>query len=179
MFTLRHAKKMVLTTLASLALVSTAQAFTPQQGFQLDLKQAPGRFEVLEEFDNEAVLDTKTGLIWEQSPSQDSSYWWIAAHKCLTSTTGGQFGWRLPTVSELSSLLDPNNYNRLPYDHPFKVETGVPYWTQTGLPDEPALAYAIEFGDYSPIDFQNKNNQLPRWCVRAPDVGSQFYAAAD
>lgn len=179
MFPIRHAKKMILTTLATLTLAATAQAFTPQPGFQLDLKKAPGRFQILAEFDDEAVLDTKTGLIWQRTPDLEASYWWISAHQCLTRETGGQYGWRLPTIEELGTLMDTNNNNRLPWNHPFEVETGEAFWTQTGVPDSPKLAYALQFKGYMPIEFFNKNANLPSWCVRSPDAGSPFYASAD
>lgn len=179
MRTLHYGKKMILSMLATLVFASAAQAFTPQPGFQLDLQKAPGRFKILEEFDNEAVLDTKTGLIWEKTPDADPHYWMIAVDFCMSRTHGGQFGWRLPTVNELSTLMDTNNYNRLPFNHPFEVDTDMRYWTQTGHPSYAVLAYAIEFGDWLPIDSANKDHMLGRWCVRSPHAGSQFFAVAE
>ncbi len=178
MKTLRVPKTTILAMLAALALGQGAHGFTPEPGLQLDLQKAPGRFQVLEEFDDEAVLDTRTGLIWERTPSEDTYYWYIAVDFCMTRQSGGHYGWRLPTVEELSSLLDTNNYNRLPWNHPFDVDTGVKYWTQTGVPDYAVLAYAVEFKGYMPIESAHKNDQLGRWCVRSPYAGSQFYAAA-
>ena len=67
-----------------------------------------------------AVLDRETGLVWEQSPSSDKWVWSSASYVCHISTTGGRRGWRLPTLQELQSLLDPNKTDlSLPSGHPF------------------------------------------------------------
>src|SRR5262249_14464349 len=62
-----------------------------------------------------AVRDNQTGLVWEQTPAP-SYHTWIqlgsgygpsARQECTLRKTGGQRGWRLPSVHELNSLVDP------------------------------------------------------------------------
>src|SRR6185503_17367616 len=58
----------------------------------------PKRFKVLGQFNNEAVLDNETGLVWERSPSTAKYAWntWLSAHIwCNTRTIGGRFGWKV------------------------------------------------------------------------------------
>ena len=90
-----------------------------------DRKMAPAnRFVVLTNWNSEAVLDKETGLMWEKSPSVigDGVLWSAARSHCLGSTTGNRKGWRLPSIHELQSLIDPSVPSpapMLPPGHPF------------------------------------------------------------
>ena len=79
----------------------------------------------------EAVLDNETGLVWERRPNATKTGWASACVYCNDGEVGGRFGWRLPTVEELSSLVDRTELDpTLPADHPFiGVQTESPYWT--------------------------------------------------
>src|SRR5438270_8218804 len=74
------------------------------------------RFIVLLNFNSEAVLDRETGLVWQKSPSTLTARWDTAISFCQFASTGGRFGWRLPTAAELYSLGDPST--GLPTGHP-------------------------------------------------------------
>ena len=78
------------------------------------------RFVVLSNWNSEAVLDRETGLVWEQSPSAVPVQWNAAYDLCLTLSKGNRQGWRLPTFSELASLVElPSDALSLPPGHPF------------------------------------------------------------
>jgi hypothetical protein len=81
------------------------------------------------------VLDKETGLVWEQSPTGvgDSVYWSSALQGCADLFKGGRLGWRLPSVQELASLVDPAQYDpALPSGHLFSnVRTDILYWSAT------------------------------------------------
>src|SRR5688572_1502638 len=69
------------------------------------------------------VLDKETGLVWEQSPDATTkSTWEVAQVVCNLKAVGNRKGWRVPSVNELASLLDPSNpagNPDLPVGHPF------------------------------------------------------------
>jgi hypothetical protein len=83
------------------------------------------RLVVLANFNNEAVLDRETGLVWEKTPDVLSRFRFLANQFCLERRTGGRMGWRLPKAEELFSLIDPAQISggllALPPGHPFVV----------------------------------------------------------
>src|SRR2546429_8949126 len=60
---------------------------------------AAERFVVLEAFNNKAVRDNETGLVWEQSPAISANSWSGAATTCAQQAVGGRRGWRLPSFA--------------------------------------------------------------------------------
>src|SRR5262249_20915800 len=69
--------------------------------------QALPRFTVLADYNNAAVRDNSTGLVWEQTPLGTTSDWSSARFQCINKNVGNMRGWRLPSVVELTSLIDP------------------------------------------------------------------------
>lgn len=146
-----------------------------------DQKIATGRFVVLSNFSNEAVLDRETGLVWWKRVEESSPY--IATGYCATSTKGGRMGWRLPTISEVTSLLDPSINNGavppLPVGHPFEnipaTEQGRGFYLYSGttLPGYPDrllaagwwrnITYFIDVSSFPASDSSTTNYLL---CVR-------------
>ena len=128
------------------------------------------RFVVLANWNNEAVFDRKTGLIWERSPNQSFSDWTQAQERCEHLVLGKHKGWRLPTIFELATLVDqsvPAPGPTLPAGHPFIVAPSF-YWSATSDITNESNAWGIGFnigdvgsGIKSSIDFV--------WCVRDGD----------
>lgn len=79
------------------------------------------RFTVLADFNNEAVRDNETGLVWERSPDLAFRTWSDALRHCANREVGGRFGFRLPSMPELATLVDTNTAGpiHLPAGHPF------------------------------------------------------------
>jgi hypothetical protein len=114
------------------------------------------RFQVLGEFNGEAVLDRETGLVWERDPTaigssgqEDSGVdiWSIATFKCIRKAVGNRKGWRLPAVHELATLVDvtvPRDTVRLPPGHPFQNIGLDFYWTATTHADDTTRAGFLE-----------------------------------
>lgn len=113
------------------------------------ITNAQERFRVLSEFNNEAVLDRETGLVWERTPSTQPVAWPNARLLCAQKATGGRGGWRLPAFNELSSLVDPAVQNaglpQLPPNHPFQQVQPGKYWSDTQFADQPGFAVIVHF----------------------------------
>jgi hypothetical protein len=140
---------------------------------------SPKRFKVLSEFSNAAVLDKETGLVWEQSPlhpdgEETGTRTWIPAQAdCNVKIVGNRKGWRLPTVQELATLLDPSNPGGnpdLPVGHPFSNVQSSFYWSATSNVELPASAWTVDFSEadnpVGGIGGITKNVPLFVWCVR-------------
>jgi hypothetical protein len=127
------------------------------------------RFELV--FNDEAVFDRETGLVWQRTPHNNSSIWSGAVNDCIFQEVGGKLGWRLPTVEELLTLVDKSQSNpALPSGHPFlDVRLDDHYWTAT-TKTEPSgttrYSYRVHFGGGS-LFYEDKQTFLYSWCVRA------------
>ena len=127
----------------------------------------------------EAVLDRETGLVWEQSPGKIPGSPKIfkesfdRAVDCVDRTTGGRRGWRLPSVWELSTLIDPVNRNpALPSGHPFEnVSSDIRFWTTTpfSVGFDAGTAWVVSFdGDFPGAGTTGPDQFFRLWCVRGP-----------
>ena len=131
------------------------------------------RFVVLLDWSSKAVLDRETGLVWEQSPATTTHDWTTARSQCTSRTTGGRKGWRLPSVHELASLIDPSVAFpglALQSGHPFtNVSTDAQspgYWSASSDPDVPAIGWDVFFTGGFVFRGVFKTSSLRAWCVR-------------
>lgn len=130
---------------------------------------AAQRFVVLPTFKNEAVLDKETGLVWERSPQTTSTRWVVARRACLENKVGGQSGWRLPSLQELTSLVDPSVAPPGPTlspGHPFLSVKSTVYWSATRVDEDARGSWAVHFGLGGGATFINWAHSVPSWCVR-------------
>jgi hypothetical protein len=129
-------------------------------------KPSASRFTVLAEFNGAAVRDNNTGLVWEQMPTMAMD-WGSARFQCLNKPVGGTRGWRLPSVAELTSLVDPS---LVPPYVPPTVFAGVlvgNYWSSTSIMDGGAInKYSVNFGDGMVGITAKSNTTVNVWCVR-------------
>ncbi|HEX4968446.1 MAG TPA: DUF1566 domain-containing protein, partial [Nitrospiraceae bacterium] len=106
------------------------------------------RFTVLANFGGAAVRDNNTGLEWEQSPTITTMDWLNARFECANRTIGNLKGWRLPSIPELASLVDPSvafGEVHLPPGHPFTNVQTNNYWSATSFADNAAQAWGVLF----------------------------------
>ena len=117
--------------------------------------KGPGRFQVLSKFTNAAVFDKETGLVWEQSPNGvDTRTWLNAQIHCNQKTVGNRKGWRLPTIQELASLVepgDPPGGPDLPPGHPFDNVQSSDYWSATTSAGDTGSAWLVSL-DTAPAE---------------------------
>src|SRR5436190_309921 len=93
------------------------------------------RFIVLMNWNNAAVLDRETGLVWQREPFARVGFSFRqsdAIFQCQNANIGGRGGWRLPAPEELMSLVDFGQSNpALPPGHPFQGVSNEDYSTAT------------------------------------------------
>jgi len=146
---------------------------TPSWDQQLPAAQ---RFIVLSNWNNAAVLDRETGLVWQRTPgvpgTLTSDPWVNAAFVCHKlgnapfNTAINRLGWRLPSVEELASLIDLTQSNpALPAGHPFQGVQNDLYWTASSEEGAPVRAYAIGL-DNGFMVLADKTESVNFWCVR-------------
>jgi hypothetical protein len=119
------------------------------------------------------VLDRETGLVWEKTPDTTTRDWDSSVEHCYNRTVGGEIGqsmgWRLPTIDELFTLVEPMTVGtpKLPAGHPFSGIAGE-YWTATTRP-APNVSDAYSWdSDTAAVSTWNKVATRRAWCVRAP-----------
>jgi hypothetical protein len=184
--TAMYAIFVIVATLALAASAGAENSTTVDQSTQPHLKSwsniipnANRRFIVLADFNNEAVLDRETGLVWERAPLGSPMNWYDAVRTCWTHTAGGRMGWHLPTIEELASLVDPAaaaSGLALPPGHPFQNIQPSAYWsTTTDVRPQflPSQAWEVRFHVGSTGD-AGKDNSDYRWCVRGGTQGDKY-----
>ncbi len=131
---------------------------------------AENRFFLLAAFNDGAVLDKETGLIWELSPEPTRVTWNEARMTCGQRKTGGQKGWRLPSPAEMRSLVGPAvdapGPNISP-GHPFLNIQPTSYWTVVPEDNLPSYARYLDAFLGNVLSFI-KIYTFPVWCVRGP-----------
>jgi hypothetical protein len=163
---------------ALLMVAHLALAGPPSWDDQINM---PSRFKVLKEFNDAAVLDKETGLVWEQSPDTGERTWVNALAHCYTREVGGRrgdrgdliiggrrLGWRLPTIEELASLIDPTIATpgpTLPLGHPFSNVQSSLYWSATSNASSTSNAWGVYLSG-SGVTNDGKTVALHVWCVR-------------
>jgi hypothetical protein len=126
------------------------------------------RFVILPALNNDGVLDKATGLVWEKSPQTASAKWSVARRICAEKNIGGQKGWRLPSLSELQSVVDPSIAPpgpTLPPGHPFLAVQSAVYWSDTRPGEDPKGAWAVHFGLGGGAVFIHWTHAVQVWCV--------------
>jgi Protein of unknown function (DUF1566) len=134
-----------------------------------------GRFMVLTNMASAAVLDRETGLVWERSPAASTSIWNGARFDCVERKTGNRNGWRLPSMPELASLVDPavTSGPTLPPGHPFSNVQSANYWSATTVADNTDYAWKVGF-DGGGVANSVKTDGNHVWCVRGGMNADQY-----
>jgi hypothetical protein len=154
------------------ALTLFASPLAAQVGTTWDKQfSGPTRYRILGDFGNAAVFDKETGLVWEKSPSTVTFNPAEAHAHCNTALVGNRFGWRLPTIQELASLIDPTQANpALNSGHPFSnviADGSDCYWSATEAALNPP--YSVFFSNNGGVTnggCASGDGKNLVWCVR-------------
>ena len=115
------------------------------------------------------VLDKETGLVWARNANLAGAKmaWEAAINYCIYDLLiGGRLGWRLPSIEELSSLVDKTQISpALPSGHLFTNVLSQGYWSATTIVTGAPIAWVVGFaiGD---VVYPNKASLYNAWCVR-------------
>jgi hypothetical protein len=168
---MRKTELIVLSMILAIALsfstgLQSEAGTTDLHSWDTKINDAGKRFVVLADFDNTAILDKETGLVWEQSPRTTTLSWEGAQGTCTTLLNGNRSGWHLPTIQELTSLLDPTqNHPALPSGHPFSDVQSSAYWAATTSAHDTSSAWIVDFSDGA-TGYISKSTFVHVWCVR-------------
>ncbi len=115
-----------------------------------------------------AILDKETGLVWDRAPDEVKAKWGSTLLRCYNRSIAGRKGWHLPSIEEMTSLLDTTQSEpALPTAHPFTLNQPEPgfYWTKTSVAINREWAWSVFFdpGEVIPTD---KEFSGYFWCVR-------------
>lgn len=150
--------------------VTTAKA-VDLRSWDQKITNANQRFIVLGSFNNEAVLDKETQLVWQRAPGSDTKTWyWAEFQGCGHSAIGGRYGWRLPSRFEFMSLLDATISSgiKLQVGHPFiGVGDGWWYWTNGRGTQNTSTRIALSANGATATAWDPSiSNRVRVWCVR-------------
>jgi hypothetical protein len=114
---------------------------------------------------NGIVRDNVTRLEWQQATAPGTYTWQQALEYCDSLVLGGKDDWRLPTVKELSTLVDSS----IPYPSPtintsyFPDTVANGYWSSTACAGDTNSAWYVYFA-YGYVYDSSKGTS---YCVRA------------
>jgi hypothetical protein len=105
---------------------------------------------------NKTVTDNATGLMWQKEDDNIKRTWTEAVSYCDALILAGYSDWRLPTVNELWSLKQPNDYTDPTIDETYFPNTDSVYWTSTEggrseeggsikITNDPSKAWVVAF----------------------------------
>ena len=129
---------------------------------------------------DDLVLDKMTGLVWMRNAFYISAgiSWEEAVQLCRNEITVGNIkGWRLPTVEELSALIDMTSDSPYaPAGHPFYNLTQNFFWTSTTNEGDSNAAWVVNFYDGSVFNWHNKTEGT---AFVLPVLGGSGYASGN
>jgi len=117
--------------------------------------------------DDGTVTDNQTGLMWLKNAGLVSQRDWDRAiNFCEGLKIAGYNDWRLPTVKELFSLVDPSQYRpALPEGHPFTNVQSSGYWSSSTYAFSTSSAWRVGMS-YGYVYSNSKSSYHYVWPVR-------------
>ena len=94
----------------------------------------------------DVILDTTTSLIWQDTPINEDGLvtYKEARNYCKFLSIGKYHDFRLPTMYELQTLVDYNNYDPAILNG-FKHVSSTTYWTSTVFADDAEEFWTVDF----------------------------------
>ena len=106
--------------------------------------------------DGLTVADTSTGLVWQRdgagprpSCANDPYCTWVEAKNYCAGLTLDGSGWRLPTLTELQSIVDLTTENPTINQTVFPTTPSAGFWTSSPVAGSPSNAWFVSFNNGS------------------------------
>ena len=121
------------------------------------------------------VRDNVTGLIWQMDTAPGTYTWQQAIDYCENLTLGVYSDWRLPTIKELSTIVDSS----IPYPGPtintayFPNTQSSHYWSSTTYAVHPDVAFYVYF-IHGAVNSGGKSHDLYVRAVRGGQTSNNF-----
>jgi len=153
------------------------QSYTNTFGEDSDYTCNPHSYTVIS---NGVVKDNVTGLEWQQATAPGTYTWQQAIDYCNNLSLGGKDDWRLPTMKELSTLVDSS----IPYPGPtintnyFPNTVASYYWSSTTVAYSTFYAWGVDFG-YGYVYNYNKTGYYYVRAVRGGQSSNNFVDNSD
>ena len=109
------------------------------------------------------VVDTRTGLMWQDNAVGSTMNWTTAITTCENLTLGGYADWRLPNINELKSIRDMSRSSPA-IDTTF-ANTASLCWSSTTYVADTAYAWSVYFVNGGVYNFDKSDSWYVR-CVR-------------
>ncbi len=90
------------------------------------------------------VTDQMTGLMWQAGETRPKK-WQQALAYCNQLDLGGYGDWRLPSIKELSTLVDENRINPSIDEAYFPGARAAAYWSSTTFTGHPGFSWYVRF----------------------------------
>ena len=130
------------------------------------------------------VRDNVTGMIWEvkTADNKDSTHTWGSRTSLVTAANAENSGsglcgitnWRVPSVNELFSIVNYNNYNPS-IDSDYFPNTAIgSFWSEQKVVSNPDNAWPVFFSDGSNISNSSKSNSRRVRLVSADTVAVSY-----
>jgi len=138
----------------------------PMPNSQSDVAAGAGHLAGFTDNGDGTITDNNTKLTWQKTVTTDKYTWALADGHCKSLPLGGYSDWRLPTVIELTSIVDYGQGNpsingiyfpNTPWDDFF--------WTSTKWADSSASAWYIYF-NYGYTNYLDGTYEIYVRCVR-------------
>ncbi len=118
---------------------------------------------------DDVVIDLVTKLTWQRAAMAAPLTWSAGIAACDALTLGGSSDWRLPTATELFSIVDLTRLAPAIEPTAFPDTAAAPFWSASPHAKMVGLAWAVDFTN-GRIDFGHYSTWQARRvrCVRSP-----------
>jgi len=106
---------------------------------------------------NGTVVDSLTGLMWQDGETSTSLNWTNAILYCENLEWGGFSNWRLPNYIEFDSVMNFSTNESNYWPLAFNTRSASPFWTSTTFVPDSSNAYIANMLSGG-IDFGSKSN---------------------